>query len=312
MRFIVENLQVLTIALAGLAVLVSPIFGLKRVQIDDEESSVTFNKRKALRPLSVALVGLLAATVVSFTPRGYDGVVFSASEGVLEDELRDGLHFRLPGSVVMNVNTQVQVYRHNNESVFQHTLDTQEIRVPVAVNYRAGNASYVYEELAGGPATIIEPAVLRALRTVIGQYSLEQIAANQSVINSQIEDAIRPQLESHGLIIDFVAIEDTIGKTGIMEAIEQERIAERNKITAAHNREIAAIDADAVIETARGQAESIVRVADAERQRLNDLGMTPTEFIWYVRDNLVLPQVFTGSGTDFILPIPELGAPASE
>lgn len=316
-KFIIENLQVSLMAFMGVVSAVYALLGLERRPVDVEEPEPGWTYRAGYwkRVVAVAASGVALVAGLAFVPRGYAGVVFDANNGVLETELQPGLNFVVPfKQIVTNVNTQIQIYRHigvnplTGEKVFQHTQDTQEIQVPIAVNYRVDPeyADYVYSELAGGAFTIIEPALLRALRTAIGSYSLEDIAPNQVAITTLIEDEIRPQLALHGITIEYVAIEDTIAKPGIIDAIETERIAERNKLTAIHNRDIAITNAEAAVATATGEAESISVIAKAEQDRQSRLNMTPSEYVWYTRWNGQVPSVIAGDSGGFIFDIPQL------
>ena len=254
--------------------------------------------------VGAVLIG--AAATIAVVPRGYEGVVYDLNGGIVSESLSEGLHLVPPiKQHVTNINIQVGVYVHNNEDVWQHTKDTQEIRIPIAVNWRVSDAAYVYQYVQGDPeATIVEPALLRSLRSVIGQFELEKVSENQALINELIAELMTPQLEAHGLEVVFVAIEDTIAKADILKAIEDEKIAERNKLTAEHNRDIAFIDAEGVVYAATGEADARVLNAEARQQEQRLLGMSSVEYVWYTTWSGILPQVILGTDADFIVNLP--------
>jgi regulator of protease activity HflC (stomatin/prohibitin superfamily) len=305
---IASQLQLITQLGAILLGVTVALTGFSR-QGEEEDKTLHYSRKRLRTAILVALAGFVVTSTVTFTPKGYDGVVLDLGAGILEQELATGVNLVVPiVQHVSNVNVQTQIYRHNNPDVWQHTADTQEIRVPVAINWRTGNASFVSENISGGPLTIIEPALLRALRTAIGSYSLEQIAPKQTEISERIFNEIAPQLALHGIIIEYVAIEDTIPKAGILTAIEEERIAERQKLTAEHQRDIAATRADEIRNAAAGEADAMITVANAERQRQEMLGMTAEEYVLFVKWNGAYPQVVAGD-SGLILNIPN-SAPA--
>jgi len=307
-----QNAHIVAMGVAILAGVGIALTGLSRPMTQNPENEVDEPVRRFALRRSRVLFGLAATGILvvltallPFTPRGYNGVVFDMNGGILEQELKPGINVVIPfRQYVTNVNVQTQVFRHSDENVWQHTMDTQEIRVPIAINYSVSDASYVYSELANGPATVIQPAVLRALRTAIGRYSLEQIAPNQNQIAELIETEIGPQLLRNGVMIEFVAIEDTIPKAGILAAIEEERIANRQILTAEHRVEIAVFAAEEKRTAAKGEADALVTVALAERQRQELLGMSSDEYVLFTRWNGAYPQVLMGEGGGLILDIP--------
>lgn len=315
-NFIITHLQVVTMAVALLITGVFALAGFRRVTTTDltapergleaDSTSWAYKSGHWKKVTGLGSTLLVLAATWAFVPRGYEGVVFDATEnGVLEQELSQGLHAVVPfKQIVANVDTRIQAYTHNDEKVFQHTFDTQEIRIPITVNYQISDASYVYGEIAGGPATLIQPLALRSLRTAIGQYELEAVAAHQAEINTVIELELQAQLADQGIAIQFVSILDTIPQRGIIAAIEEEKVAERKKLTAEHNRDIAFTNAEAAVFTAEGEGKAMERIALAEQARQTALGMSPSEYIWYNTWNGALPSVIADA-SQFILPLPD-------
>lgn len=312
-NFIIANLHILSmvgaVAVGGLVALTGfqrQIVETAENDLEDPERVWTYRRSriKAAGAVGGILVALTSFCV--FTPKGYEGVIIDLANGVQEQELSGGqLNFVFPlKQFVTNVNTQVQVYRFNDPKVFQHTKDTQEINVFVAVNYTVTNPSYFIENVAGGVETILKPALLRSLRTKIGSYNVEQVAPNQTAISVALEREIASQSEGKGISVDFVAIEDIIPSRAFIAAIEEERIAARRELTAVHEKNIAITKADEARETAAGVADARIKIAEAERQQMLALGMSPAEFVWYTVWNGSLPTVVGSDG--LILELPEL------
>jgi hypothetical protein len=245
-NFVATNLQGLLQAAALLTVGVGALYGFTRTPLEDGGSTVGYSLGKATRPILVGVAGLLVVSTVAFTPRGYAGVVFDMGAGVLAEERREGVSLTIPvWQHLSNVNVQIQVLRLDDPEVFQHTADTQEIRVPTAINWRVqfDQADYVYRDLNNDPLRIVVGASNRALRVEVGSLEFEAISANQNSMATSMEVVLGGLLAPHGIDIILAAIEDTVAKPGIIAAIEAEKVAARNKITAAHERDIVEIQA---------------------------------------------------------------------
>lgn len=314
--FIHENLQAL---LVGAALLMSGMYMLTGFERQKDENGETFRVYQSgrwKRNLIVAGVFILLSGTLAFVPKGYAGVIYDWDGGINQQELHEGLNFVFPiKQHVTNVNTQVTVYVHNDETVFQHTKDFHEIRVPIAVNYRiiSSEAAFVLQNIRGDiEKTIIEPAVLRSLRTEIGQVILDELAQKVAEVAENIQATIAPQALAHGIEIVYVSIEDTVVNKEFIKSVNDERISERAIITALNNVEVAINEAEEVFQRADGQARANERLADAEKYaitaRAAALSFSTDEYLLWLRLqtwNGQLPDVLLGTGeSEFIVNLP--------
>lgn len=312
-EFINTQMHLLQMAAAVLVTGAFALSGLRRtVDAETEETAWAYRLGHLRKTIVLGAISVALMASLPYTPKGYDGVVISLASGIQDEEVGGGrVNFVWPLlEHVTNVNTKIQTFTHNDENVYQHTADTQEIRIPISVNYQVTDASYVLEEVQGGPVPLVQNLTLRSLRDEIGDYSLENVAPNQAEINVAIEDTLNVDLKSQGIQAVFVSIIDTIPRPGILEAIEAEKIAERQKITAEHNLDIAKTNADAAAETADGEGRAVERLAAAREREQAALGLSPSEYIWFKTWNGQLPTVI-GEASEFILPIPETTSPTS-
>jgi regulator of protease activity HflC (stomatin/prohibitin superfamily) len=143
----------------------------------------------------------------------------------------------------------------------------------------------------------------------VGDFTALQLAGDIEQVQDKIEAILAPTFEAHGLGLISVSVEDVVPPASFLASVEAEEVAARNADEAQNRVREAEAKADQLRASAQGEADAINIRALAEEQRMLRLGMTPSEYIWFTRDNLVLPQVMTGTGTDFILPLPDAPAP---
>lgn len=307
--FLMSNLQGVLMGAALLSVGVAALFGFTRTGELEGDKILLYDKRKALRPVSVALMALLVSATVAFVPRGYVGVIYDWSGGIQQEERPEGLNFMIPFKQhVTNVDTRVKAWTFNDENVYVHTEDFHEIRVPFTINYRINpdEAAHVLQSVSGDPAeTILSHAALNSVRTEVGSIVLDKLAQEVSSVAVAVEKEISPQAERNGLLVQFVAIEDTVVDGAYTQAVRDERISERNIRTAANNVKVAENEAQAVVERADGDAQAIERLAQARQDEQARLGLTPTEYVWYQNWDGVLPVTLLGTdAADLLLDVP--------
>lgn len=238
-EFIMTNLQ--TVFMAGAALLggIYMLTGFERQPTEDGETQIRYQDGRMWRNIAVCglLVGL--AATAAFVPKGYVGVVYDWNGGIQQEERPEGLNFVFPFKQhVTNVDTRVKAWTFNDENVYVHTQDFHEIRVPFTINYRINpsEAAHVLQTVSGDPAeTILSHAALNSVRTEVGSVVLDKLAQEVSTVAQAVEATIRPQAEANGLLVQYVAIEDTVVDQAYTQAVRDERISERNIRTAANN-----------------------------------------------------------------------------
>ena len=312
---ILGNLQTILI---GLAVLATSIYALTGFTSEptgtNDDKRIVYKAGRWKRNLIVGFILVTLAATVAIVPRGYAGVVYDWDGGIQQEELGEGLNIVFPFKQhVTNVDVRVKVWVHNEDNVYVHTLDFHEIRVPFAVNYRikAIDAALVLQNVSGDPAeTILRHAALLSLRTEVGKIRLDELAQSVSDIALAIQATITPQAERHGLEIVYVSIEDSVVNAQFISAVNQERISERNIITAKNQVEVAINQAKEVRERAKGDGDALTTIGEGEAGAIDAiadaLGFTQAEYLLWLRltewDG-VLPQTVLGE-TDVIVSLP--------
>ena len=308
------NLQTILI---GVAVLVTGIYtltGFHRDTDDGDNPRIVYKAGRWKANVAVGFVLVFLAASVAIVPRGYAGVIYDWDGGIQQEELGEGLNLVVPFKQhATNVDVRVKVWVHNDETVYVHTLDFHEIRVPFAVNWRikASDAALVLQNVSGDPAeTILRHAALLSLRTEVGKIRLDELAQSVSDIALAIQATITPQAEKHGIEIVYVSIEDSVVNAQFIAAVNQERISERNIITAKNQVEVAINQAREVRERAKGDGDALTTIGEGEAGAIDAiaqaLGFTQDEYLLWLRltewDG-VLPQTVLGD-TDVIVSLP--------
>jgi regulator of protease activity HflC (stomatin/prohibitin superfamily) len=115
---------------------------------------------------------------------------------------------------------------------------------------------------------------------------------------------IAPQAELNGLLVQYVAIEDSVIDKAYIQAVRDERISERAIRTAQNNALAAEHKADEAINLAEGQAGAINLLAQAREDERLRIGLTPTEYVWWTTWNGSLPTTLIGDTGEFIVNLP--------
>jgi regulator of protease activity HflC (stomatin/prohibitin superfamily) len=303
-----SNLQGAVMLVAAIAAGIYALTGFTRETDEDGESQIRYQGGRMVRNIAVAaaLVGLAATLAV--VPKGYVGVVYDLNGGIQEQELPEGLNFVFPFKQhVTNVDVRAQAWVFNDEAVYVHTKDFHEIRVPYTIIYRVEptEAAHVLQTVAGDPAeTILGPVANRSVRNEVGLVVLDDLARNVNQISDSVLAEIARLAAPHGLQVIGFEPQDTVVRQAYIDAVERERISERDILTARNQIEIAANEAQAVRERAAGDADAIDLLAVAQENQQELLGMTGYEYVLFVSWDGAYPSTLVSGTSDILLGLP--------
>jgi regulator of protease activity HflC (stomatin/prohibitin superfamily) len=282
-------------ALAGLVVLVKALRGFSH------EDGYDFG---ALR--SAGLIALAAATLLStivITPPGSRGVIYSHVGGVIDRERVEGVSFIVPYvQTAHQVNVRTQKFF--TQEAFAQSFDLQEITVHVSVNYRIDptRAAELFRQVGQTyTETIVAPAVFQRVKEAVGQVFAEDFAAQREQLAATVQDRLAAQLQTYGITVDYVNIEDAVFDPKFINAVQDKVVADQE--AAEQERLIAAEAAkkEQVILQAEAQAQKIAIEAAAQKEAIEDiasaLGFTPVEYLRYqllARWDGILPTTLVG------------------
>ena len=191
--------------------------------------------------LLLAIIGIFAAAIlllgaVLVVPAGQVAVITTLGKVSSQPRL-PGLNLKIPliqTSHFFNVRTQVKP-----EAFSTLTKDLRVIEATATIKYavKTEEAPRIYSTISIGDdgiySRIIQPSLLKALKSVFSKYELVEIATDWNTISSIVEDSISKELQK----FDYVAVKG-LDLTGLKiaeeyrSAIEQKQIAEQQLLRA--------------------------------------------------------------------------------
>ncbi len=305
MNFITTNLQALLMGAAVMLAFGVAVSGLYRYDGDDGERSTGYHIARGKWGAIALAVGLTLAATIAYVPAGHRGVVMDGGSGVQAEELDEGWSFVIPfWQRVHNVNVRTQVYVYES---FVQTEDLQEITLPIAINYSVipNRAAELFQEVGHDyEEIVIDPAAFQASTEATGQIVAESIAQSRAELVASIATILRPQLASHGIRVEFVAVKDAVFDPAFLTAVKAKVIATQKAEESARLVVVAENEARQTVATADGEAQALAIVAAARKQEIGLLNMTPTEYVWFKTWNGVLPLTWLGSDGEIIVQLP--------
>jgi prohibitin 1 len=215
-------------------------------------------------PIKYGLIGLISLIVLfvlsPFTaiPAGSRGVV--THFGKVQDEvLGEGLHFTLPiATTVHKISTRVQKSEDETDAA---TKDMQKVRAKLAINWHVNpiTVNRTYQTVGDEDAIergIIAPAVSEVLKAATAKMTAEEVLTKRIELKTNIDAALIKRLAGYGVLVDDISLTNLDFTAEFNRAVEQKQIAEQEAQRAVYITQKARKEADATIETARGQAEA--------------------------------------------------------
>ena len=207
--------------------------------------------------------GIALLSSVFIVPAGEVGVVTTLGK-VSETPRTPGLNLKLPfvqSSHTFSVRTQVMP-----EKFSTLTKDLQVIEATATVKYavKPSEAPRIYSTIATDDsaiyARVIQPSLLKSLKSVFSKYELDTIATDWNTISSLVQDSVSSELQR----FDYVAVKG-LDITGLKiaeeyrAAIEQKQIAEQQLL----------------------RAKTEVRIAEQEARKFNTLNQALNDKVLY-------------------------------
>ena len=191
--------------------------------------------------LPLAVIGVFAAAIlllgaVFVVPAGQVAVITTLGKVSSQPRL-PGLNLKIPviqTSHFFNVRTQVKP-----EAFSTLTKALQVIEATATIKYavKTEEAPRIYSTISVGDdgiySRIIQPSLLKALKSVFSKYELVEIATDWNTISSIVEESIAKELQK----FDYVSVKG-LDLTGLKiaeeyrSAIEQKQIAEQQLLRA--------------------------------------------------------------------------------
>lgn len=247
----------------------------------DEQAAL---KKKMTRKIaSIVIIGILFFTLltsITIVPEGKVGVKYRFGQ-IVETGMDAGLHFTVPflDSVSkVDITEQIQTL-----DVSAYTKDTQTVEsLDLQVNYYYDKSeldTLVRQiGLKNIEPKLITPNLTSIIKNEVGKYKAEELIANRSSLEKNVQTALSEIMNPYGILISRVSIQDIEFKASF-ESIVEEKVAAEQQALKVQNETVkkqeeakqAVIAAEAEAETIKLKAQ-----AEAEANRLINASLTPT------------------------------------
>ena len=241
--------------------------------------------------LALPLLLICVIGCVKSVPTGHTGVV--TTFGRVEDyTLEAGVHFINPFSKVIKIDNRTQ-----KQSVEMNAFssDIQEVKVVYTVNYSIdkANAQNLYKNIGlNYYDVVIAPKVIECVKSVMAQYTAENLVSSRSEVAIKIEDQLAKSLTIYDIRVITTSIEDLDFTDAFTDAVEAKQVAEQNKLKAQTEAETKIIQAEAEAKVKITQAE-----AEAKSNELLNKTLTNAmlQKLFYEKWDGKLPIVTSGN-----------------
>jgi regulator of protease activity HflC (stomatin/prohibitin superfamily) len=309
----------LFVILAGLVILVgSVIFG---IFLPLSRGSTTVSGQRIVPPPKVHLLnGIIGATlggivmIIGFAgpfvevPAGNVGVVTNFGQ-VQTVTLEPGLHLVIPiYQRVTNVDTRVQP--HAFEEIDAASKELQTVKLTGVMNYHIDGqfASDLFQRVGTDfAAKIIDPAFNDFIKTVVPDYSVNDILAKRDEIRSLAKTQLANNLSQYHIIVDDIYIANIAFSDSFQQAIEAKQVAQQQVQTEQQILAQKQIQAQQVVAAAKGQADATVTLADGQAKANALLSASLTDqilqyqYIQKLTDKITVMLLPSGNQTIFDL-----------
>ncbi|WP_062199387.1 SPFH domain-containing protein [Massilibacterium senegalense] len=185
----------------------------------------------------------------------------------------NGLHVKIPiiERIVSKVSLKEQVVDFLPQAVI--TSDNVTMKINTVVYYQITDPK-LYTYGVERPLMAIENLTATTLRNIIGSMELDQTLTSRDAINTQLRTVLDEATNPWGIKINRVELKDIIPPEQIIQAMEKQMKAEREKreeILQAEGRKTSQIliaqgNKESVILDAEGNKESMILAAEADRE----------------------------------------------
>ena len=224
-----------------------------------------------------AIIGILAAVVIILAVvtssliiinEGTVGVKYRLGKVVATD-LEPGVHFVFPFiESVRKVDVTEQIYKMD---VSTYTKDTQTVdSLDIQVNYYYSKADLDTLIRSIGIKNVepklIMPNLTSVLKNEVGKYKAEELIANRSQLEMNIEQSLSEKLSKYGVIISRVSIQDIEFEAAFEQVVEQKVAAEQKAMTVQNETIQKQEEAKQKVIAAQAEADAILVKAQAEAE----------------------------------------------
>lgn len=236
-----------------------------------------------------------------------------------------GINFVIPfiERMIVIINLREQVADFPPQAVI--TRDNVTMKIDTVVYYQVTDPVRFTYEIAH-PIQAIENLTATTLRNIIGELDLDATLTSRDIINTKMRAILDEATDKWGIKINRVELKNIMPPAQIVEAMEKQMRAERERreailraegekrsaiLSAEGNKEANILQAEgekeAVIRRAKGEAEAILLVQQAKAEGIKAVysaikNMEPTQELITIRALEALEKIADGQATKLVIP----------
>lgn len=266
--------------------------------------------------------GIIAAVIVIIVfiildglvsvPAGHVGVIFDQGRGVLEDELDEGIHLKIPfwqqatildgrtKEYTMSIATEEGQIK-GDDSIESRTKDGQVVWVDATVLFHIDKteADNIKRDLGTEEdfmTKIVRPRAREVIRSAVAKYNaLDLVSETRITVVTEMETMLEEAYGKHNIILEEVVLRNITYSADFANAIEEKEVARQKIKTAEYQKEQALELKEKVIIEAQAEAEGIKLRGEALRSNPEVIQL---EFV-----NKLGPNVSWGILPDSVMPL---------
>jgi regulator of protease activity HflC (stomatin/prohibitin superfamily) len=166
---------------------------------------------------------------------------------------------------VTNVDTRVQP--HNFQEIDAASKELQTVRLTGTMNYHIDGqfASDLFQDVGTDFAEkIIDPAFNDFIKSVVPEYSVNDILAKRDEIRIRAKGQLAESLSRYHIVVDDIFIANIAFSDAFQQAIEAKQVAQQQVQTEQQILEQKRIQAQQAVAAAQGEADSRVTIAEGD------------------------------------------------
>lgn len=160
-----------------------------------------------------------------------------------------------------NIDLREQVYDFDKQNVI--TKDNIQMQINALLYFQIVDPFKAVYEINNLP-NAIEKLTQTTLRNIIGEMELDQTLTSRDVINSKLRGVLDDATNKWGIKVNRVELQDIIPPTSVLQAMEKQMQAERNKRATILTSEG---DKQAQILQSEGDKAATINRAEADKQQ---------------------------------------------
>ena len=207
--------------------------------------------------LALVLVGTLCTATVQ---TGYTGIV--TTFGKVENmTLEAGLHLKSPFQQIISMDNREQKTTFTTEAF---SSDIQQVNITGSINYaiNKSTAMNLFKEVGTDYFNkLVYPRMLEITKGVFSKYTAENLVANRQKLSESIRDGLSDELQSYGINVISLSIENIDFTDAFTDAVEAKQVAAQRKLQAEIEQAQMTMETQQQAERQRINAEAAANVA---------------------------------------------------